>query len=578
MPDAGEIFDAWNPGLSSEIPPRLMPLASLFRPENSELGYAEAKAAAELCGREPREMAAPRFSRLVVHELLIRVSADLHVPDGPRYGDLGVKMRGMAARVLSEHILPRMPALEAEFTRFRAGIERRLAEILDAGLAPDAPPPSPRRGPLAFLRRAAPPDPPSSEPPEFRALARWRARLDTETLDTETDERDRACLEALSAIVGGIVARRGRLMADRTTVIRLARIRLCAEHGSVVVGRMIAPLITEAAEALGYRFLPAQSAPCVMNVKGASAAGKSSIRPLQRELAGRLGIPWEDFALISPDYWRKFLIDYDALGDDYKYAAMLTGMELEIIDRKLDRYMAEKAREGRIPHLLLDRFRFDSFQTGPEAREGGTLLSRFGQTVYLFFIITPPVDTVERAWIRGHRTGRFKAVEDLLFHNIEANSGMPRLFLSWVNRTGQTIHFEFLDNSVPLGTRPRTVAFGWNGRMVVLDPDCLRLTRAYERVNIHARAPGEVLIAGEAPGRDLLTECEARIPLVDTVDPATLAILRRVEKGVPVFPGQAAPPPPLDAARERGFTIGDWSPPPPRTNSREPLAPPLPQG
>ena len=56
-----------------------------------------------------------------------------------------------------------------------------------------------------------------------------------------------------------------------------------------------------------------------------------------------MGIPWKDFALISPDYWRKFLLDYNSLGADYKYGAMLTAFELEIIDKKLDLYMERKA-------------------------------------------------------------------------------------------------------------------------------------------------------------------------------------------------------------------------------------------
>ena len=133
----------------------------------------------------------------------------------------------------------------------------------------------------------------------------------------------------------------------------------------------------------GYRFLPSQSKPIVMNTKGASAAGKSTIRPQQRLLAERMGIPWEDFALISPDYWRKHLLRYDSLGDDYKYAAMLTGRELEFIDKKLDRYMAQKAINKTVPHLLIDRFRFDSFKTDAEGDYKSTF-SRFGSTVFLF--------------------------------------------------------------------------------------------------------------------------------------------------------------------------------------------------
>ena len=78
-------------------------------------------------------------------------------------------------------------------------------------------------------------------------------------------------------------------------------------------------------------------------------------------------------------------------------------------------------------HLLLDRFRFDSFKVG-DGDYQSKLLSRFGATVFLFFIITPPAQTVERAWQRGLTTARYKAVNDLLYHNIEAFNGIPELF------------------------------------------------------------------------------------------------------------------------------------------------------
>jgi len=66
------------------------------------------------------------------------------------------------------------------------------------------------------------------------------------------------------------------------------------------------------------------------------------LRPLQKDLAGAIGVEWRDFALISPDIWRKQLLDYASLGDAYKYAGAFTGEELQIIDSKLDRHMARK--------------------------------------------------------------------------------------------------------------------------------------------------------------------------------------------------------------------------------------------
>ena len=112
-------------------------------------------------------------------------------------------------------------------------------------------------------------------------------------------------------------------------------------------------------------------------------------------------------------------------------------------------------------HLLIDRFRFDSF--APDSVEAGSnLLTRFGESAYLFFMITPPQQLVERAWKRGLEVGRYKAVDDTLAHAAEAYSGIPDVFFTWVRRGDKRIQFEFLDNTVRLGERPRTVAFGDN--------------------------------------------------------------------------------------------------------------------
>jgi len=112
---------------------------------------------------------------------------------------------------------------------------------------------------------------------------------------------------------------------------------------------------------------------------------------------------------------------------------MLSGRELEIVDKKLDDYIAKKASMKKMSHMLIDRFRFDSFALDIDRSETSRLLSRFANQVYLFFMVTHPKHTVERAWKRGNQTGRYKAVDDLLFHNVEAFTGMPALFLANAN-------------------------------------------------------------------------------------------------------------------------------------------------
>jgi hypothetical protein len=271
-----------------------------------------------------------------------------------------------------------------------------------------------------------------------------------------------------------------------------------------------------------------------MNTKGASASGKSTMRPLQRRLAAELGLDWGDFAVVSPDIWRKYLLDYGALGDAYKYAGAFTAHELAMVDQKLDRYMARKAERGGMPHLLIDRFRFDSFAPDSE-QAGSNLLTRFGREVYMFFMITPPHETVERAWRRGLEVGRYKAVDDTLAHNVEAYAGMPDLFFTWALRSGMSVHYEFLDNSVPPGERPRTVAFGRGGELNVLDVKCLLDVDRYRKINVDARGPEAVYPGGAAMAPEnnthFLAECARRLPAVNFADRDTGRIYARTESG-----------------------------------------------
>src|SRR5262249_19725861 len=160
-------------------------------------------------------------------------------------------------------------------------------------------------------------------------------------------------------------------------------------------------------------------------------------------------------------------------------------------------YMARKAEHGDISHLLIDRFRFDSF--APDSNEAGSnLLTRFGQIVYLFFLVTPPDALVDRAWLRGLDVGRYKAVDDTLAHSVEAYAGMPELFFTWIRRSDKRVHFEFLDNTVARGEAPRTAAFGWNDTLNVLDVECLLDVERFPKIDIDAKSPAALYPDGGA--------------------------------------------------------------------------------
>ena len=525
----------WSPGIESQIPSALLHLATVFRPEHVRTALSAAMELADLTGLPPTEIVAFRPERLALHELLVRVTANVSVPDGVKIEDLGISFRAITRLLLERHVGPQMPAIVAAYE----GVCRALAATVEhelAALYVPAAAPVPAR-PTGLLARllgkpavSAPPEPP---PDGHAHVAQWEARA-----RAASDPVERAALRALARTVAALLVRHGKLWGDRAVVARMATDLAANDVGADAIGALVEPLVAHGAPAEGYALLPAQHQLVVMNTKGPSAAGKSTMRPLQKALAGRIGVRWADFALISPDIWRKQLLDYGSLGPAYKYAGAFTGEELAIVDRKLDRYMARKAERAQMPHLLIDRFRFDSF--APDSDEAGSnLLTRFGQIVYLFFLVTPPAALVERAWNRGLDVGRYKAVDDTLAHAVEAYSGMPQLFFTWIARTDKRVHFEFLDNTVARGAPPRTAAFGWNDTLHVLDVGCLLDIERFRKLDVDAHAPGELYRdpALLAPERNtaFLATCVTRFRTVDFVEQATGRAWLRVVGGKPVW-------------------------------------------
>jgi hypothetical protein len=503
-------FGPWNPGIESQVPKQLRHLATIFRPENVFTSLAAAAELRGLTGFNLSELVVFRPQRLALHELLVRVTADFAVSDGTRIADLGLNFREIARLLLSRYLEPAMSDITAAYR----GAAQDANDIIESELS--------RLG-----RNWGP-----AEIAEFERSAAATGNA-----------AGVAGYKSLARVMAALFTAQGAAWGTKDLIASMAA-GLAGNHfGSDCIGQAIAPLLRAAAREQGYKLLPRQEHPVVINTKGPSASGKSTLRPLQKKLAGDIGVQWSDFALISPDIWRKQLLDYTSLGAAYKYAGAFTSDEVQIIDQKLDRYMAAKSRRGDMSHLLIDRFRFDSF--APDSDEAGSnLLTRFGQTVYLFFVITPPEMLVERAWKRGLEFGRYKAVDDTLAHSVEAYSGIPGVFFTWVRRSDKRIQFEFLDNTVLLGERPRTVAFGDNETFNVLDVKATLDIDRYARIDVDAAAaeylyPDPALLAAEK-NVDFLKRCVKSFQRVNFAEQGSGKIYLRIERGEPVLKERAA--------------------------------------
>jgi hypothetical protein len=533
----------WNPGIRSELTRELLLLSTIFRPENVFGDLTRAMELRDVTGLPLEDLAIFRPERLALHELLVRVTADYEIPDpeDATVGSLGMNLRRMTRTLISQVFDPHRSEIDDLYSRVRSDLDAFIKKELSAAFSrsPAKSPEEPdkaSRGLWAWFRKPAkaPAKVPGTPPRENewerdeRIVREWAARA-----HSSEEALDAAAYRSLARVASAIRLQHGRILGENTFLASVVTDLACNNYGSQVIGHFLEPKIHDVAQREGFRPLPAQDRPVAMLTKGASASGKSTMRPLQRKLAAKMGMHWNDFSLISPDTWRRALLEFDSLGSMYKYAGMLTSQEVTIIDRKLDAHLVRKGNKRQSSHLMIDRFRFDSFAL--DSDESKHLPSRYGNLLCYSFMVTPPEETVERAWQRGLELGRYKAVDDLLAHNVEAFTGMQNILFGRALDPKVSVHYEFLDNSVPRGEVPLTAAFGWSGELNILDVKCMLNLERYRRINIDAKGPEEVypdhkaMIAENNVG--FLTRSIKKFPQVNFADRDTGRIYARFEGG-----------------------------------------------
>jgi len=86
---------------------------------------------------------------------------------------------------------------------------------------------------------------------------------------------------------------------------------------------------------------------------------------------------------------------------------------------------------------------------------------------------------------------------------------------------GKRVHYEFLDNSVAQGCPPRTVAFGWNGEMTILDIKSMIDIERFRKINIRAQRAADVYANMDLSPQsnvEFLKRCARWIPVINFAD------------------------------------------------------------
>ena len=109
--DTGSESGAWNPGIKSTLPAAYLPLSTMFQQENVYSSLETATELSDFTGLPIQQVVFFRPERLVIHELLIRISTDIFVSDGTRYEDLGINFREVVSCILENYIEPEMTSI-----------------------------------------------------------------------------------------------------------------------------------------------------------------------------------------------------------------------------------------------------------------------------------------------------------------------------------------------------------------------------------------------------------------------------------------------------------------------------------
>ena len=490
-PKQSQQHHPWNPGLGTDLPKHLYNQETIYHPDNTLTQLADLTELAKLTGIKAERLVEFKPERLLLHELIVRITAHVVIPETEDEELLGKRFRAIVRHVMAHYIEPEKQHIFARFVDYQQGVTRQVEQHLQQAIFE---PPAVAPATTGFWQRlfagkastkSAPVD---VDAREFAAIKGFKQQG-----MAADDAYQQALFKSLYVVLSAIGTTHGRLIRDPDLLQRLVCRQMDNDYGSQFIGQQLAPLIDKAIAEEGYSRVETADKPMLISLKGASAAGKSTMRPYLRALLQEHGARDLNYCTISPDIWRRLILKYETLGPDYKYAGRLTSNEVSIIDRKLDTYIRQQAESNQsIPHIMVDRFRFDSFN----AKQVGKILAgtyaQHVHTMHMYFVITPPEETVVRGWYRGLERGRYKAVEDFLGHSVEAYWGMPRLFFKWLANASPLYQYQFVDNAVPKGETPKMVAWGNQHDMHIVDPINLINIERYQKINIYAQQPEQV--------------------------------------------------------------------------------------
>tara|TARA_B100000767_G_C19532261_1_gene437121 strand:+ start:232 stop:717 length:486 start_codon:yes stop_codon:yes gene_type:complete len=92
--------------------------------------YDEVEEIANLTGLKSEHLVGFTSWRLVMHELIVRVGANIHIPEAEHEEDLGINFRRITNDILYQHIAPLYDSIEAKFQNLSVSVKLEVDRLL----------------------------------------------------------------------------------------------------------------------------------------------------------------------------------------------------------------------------------------------------------------------------------------------------------------------------------------------------------------------------------------------------------------------------------------------------------------
>lgn len=254
--------------------------------------------------------------------------------------------------------------------------------------------------------------------------------------------------------------------------------KIAEEKFSSTIQQKIADLI--ASKKLTPYQIPEPHERKLFLLSGGQASGKSSMGALRfMQQAAALG-GWQNVHKFSVDALKKEILAHSEIKKfpQELFSSMTQNQASMIMHHKMLKKLEVEATLKKAPHIFIEQL-----MVGQDKINLGLL---HHGSVHIIVVSAEIEDCIERAFIRGTKTGRYTAVQSMLYAHREVVRQLPDRI---IENVGKAVFIEIIDNNVPKDHSSHLIAEIHCEQATINLHDVKALEKFIHKIAINPKAP-----------------------------------------------------------------------------------------